>query len=58
MKLSGVQVEPLPRGVLEVFLPQFEKSCPDPVPIPDADLSAVDSKLVQSLMSFQKDGVK
>ncbi|XP_078259361.1 SWI/SNF-related matrix-associated actin-dependent regulator of chromatin subfamily A-like protein 1 isoform X2 [Rhinoraja longicauda] len=57
LKISGVQVEPLPRGVLEVFLPQFEKTCPDPVAIPEADLSDVDCKLVESLMPFQRDGV-
>lgn len=57
LKIPGVQVEPLPRGVLEVFLPQFQKTCPHPVEIPDADLSDVDSKLVQSLMPFQRDGV-
>ncbi|XP_051881821.1 SWI/SNF-related matrix-associated actin-dependent regulator of chromatin subfamily A-like protein 1 [Pristis pectinata] len=57
LKISAVQVEPLPRGVLEVFLPQFEKTCQEPLVIPDADLSDVDSKLVQSLMPFQRDGV-
>ncbi|XP_072902445.1 SWI/SNF-related matrix-associated actin-dependent regulator of chromatin subfamily A-like protein 1 [Hemitrygon akajei] len=56
-KISSVQVEPLPRGILEVFLTQFEKTCPEPSLIPDADLSHVDSKLVQSLMPFQRDGV-
>ncbi|XP_072117233.1 SWI/SNF-related matrix-associated actin-dependent regulator of chromatin subfamily A-like protein 1 isoform X2 [Mobula birostris] len=56
-KISTVQVEPLPRGILEVFLTQFEKTCPEPSSIPEADLSHVDSKLVQSLMPFQRDGV-
>ncbi|XP_069792189.1 SWI/SNF-related matrix-associated actin-dependent regulator of chromatin subfamily A-like protein 1 isoform X3 [Narcine bancroftii] len=57
LKISTVQVEPLPRGVLEVFLPQFEKTHPEPLAIIEADLSDVDSKLVQSLMPFQRDGV-
>ncbi|XP_072436172.1 SWI/SNF-related matrix-associated actin-dependent regulator of chromatin subfamily A-like protein 1 isoform X1 [Chiloscyllium punctatum] len=56
-KISDVQIEPFPRGVLEIFLPQFEKTSLEPVEVPEADLSAVDPKLVHSLMPFQRDGV-
>ncbi|XP_078085287.1 SWI/SNF-related matrix-associated actin-dependent regulator of chromatin subfamily A-like protein 1 [Mustelus asterias] len=56
-RIPAVQIEPFPRGVLEVFLPQFEKSCPELLEIPEADLSSVDSKLVHSLMPFQREGV-
>ncbi|XP_067890779.1 SWI/SNF-related matrix-associated actin-dependent regulator of chromatin subfamily A-like protein 1 [Heterodontus francisci] len=56
-RISSVQVEPFPRGILEVFLPQFGKTCLEPQEIPEADLSGVDSKLVHSLMPFQRDGV-
>ncbi|XP_078408885.1 SWI/SNF-related matrix-associated actin-dependent regulator of chromatin subfamily A-like protein 1 isoform X2 [Cetorhinus maximus] len=56
-RISAVQIEPFPRGVLEVFLPQFEKSYLEPPEIPEADLSSIDSKLVRSLMPFQREGV-
>ncbi|XP_072324452.1 SWI/SNF-related matrix-associated actin-dependent regulator of chromatin subfamily A-like protein 1 isoform X3 [Scyliorhinus torazame] len=56
-RITAVQIEPFPRGVLEIFLSQFEKSCPEPPEIPEADLSSVDSKLVHSLMPFQREGV-
>ncbi|XP_048455337.1 SWI/SNF-related matrix-associated actin-dependent regulator of chromatin subfamily A-like protein 1 [Rhincodon typus] len=56
-KISAVQIEPFPRGVLEIFLPQFEKTSLEPLEVPEADLSAVDPKLVHSLMPFQRDGV-
>ncbi|XP_041057133.1 SWI/SNF-related matrix-associated actin-dependent regulator of chromatin subfamily A-like protein 1 isoform X2 [Carcharodon carcharias] len=56
-RISAVQIEPFPRGVLEVFLPQFEKSYLEPLEIPEADLLSVDSKLVHSLMPFQREGV-
>ncbi|XP_038646256.1 SWI/SNF-related matrix-associated actin-dependent regulator of chromatin subfamily A-like protein 1 [Scyliorhinus canicula] len=56
-RITAVQIEPFPRGVLEIFQSQFEKSCPEPPEIPEADLSSVDSKLVDSLMPFQREGV-
>ncbi|XP_007908299.1 SWI/SNF-related matrix-associated actin-dependent regulator of chromatin subfamily A-like protein 1 [Callorhinchus milii] len=55
--IPGVEVEPFPRGVVQVFLPQFEKSQAGQLDIPEADLSQVDPLLVQSLMPFQRDGV-
>lgn len=52
-----VEVEPLPDAVIKTFAAQLQGS-PSQTDIPDADLSAVDSKIVTSLMPFQREGVK
>ncbi|KAL8607946.1 hypothetical protein ACOMHN_005501 [Nucella lapillus] len=49
----AVQVEPLPKAVLQVFGGGGERGV-----VPQADLSQVDSTLVDSLMPFQREGVK
>jgi hypothetical protein len=58
--VSGLQpqiiVEPLPKAVLQVFGPKVKGSKPSF--IPQADLSEVDKGLVDSLMPFQREGVK
>ncbi|NXC26629.1 SMAL1 protein, partial [Campylorhamphus procurvoides] len=54
--LVSVEVEPLPEAVIQSFAAQLRRS-PSQTDIPDADLSAVDSKIVTSLMPFQREGV-
>ncbi|KAI5618620.1 SWI/SNF-related matrix-associated actin-dependent regulator of chromatin subfamily A-like protein 1 [Silurus asotus] len=55
--ISSVEVEPLPRAVLQAFSSQLEKSHSTPPEIPEADLSGIDSSLTRSLMPFQQLGV-
>ncbi|NXG06646.1 SMAL1 protein, partial [Sakesphorus luctuosus] len=54
--LVSVEVEPLPEAVIQTFAAQLRRS-PSQTDIPDADLSVVDSKIVRSLMPFQREGV-
>ncbi|XP_068931285.1 SWI/SNF-related matrix-associated actin-dependent regulator of chromatin subfamily A-like protein 1 isoform X2 [Petaurus breviceps papuanus] len=56
-KLPGIQLDPLPKVVLQTFAAHLEKKSPRPDEVPEADLSTVDSKLVSSLMPFQRTGV-
>ncbi|NWI13932.1 SMAL1 protein, partial [Crypturellus soui] len=55
--LASVEVEPLPTAVIQTFATQIERSTLQTMDIPDADLSEVDSKIVTSLMPFQREGV-
>ncbi|KAM9305721.1 SWI/SNF-related matrix-associated actin-dependent regulator of chromatin subfamily A-like protein 1 [Gastrophryne carolinensis] len=57
LRIQQVEVEPLPRPVVQAFADHFEKTSLSRPDIPDADLSSVDSKLVDSLMPFQREGV-
>ncbi|KAM6132138.1 SWI/SNF-related matrix-associated actin-dependent regulator of chromatin subfamily A-like protein 1 isoform 2-T2 [Phoenicopterus ruber ruber] len=54
--LVSVEVEPLPEAVIQTFAAQIQRSTSQ-TDIPDADLSVVDSKIVTSLMPFQREGV-
>ncbi|KFP76977.1 SWI/SNF-related matrix-associated actin-dependent regulator of chromatin subfamily A-like 1, partial [Acanthisitta chloris] len=54
--LLAVEVEPLPEAVIQTFAAQLQRSTSQ-TDIPDADLSVVDSKIVTSLMPFQREGV-
>ncbi|XP_010072952.1 PREDICTED: SWI/SNF-related matrix-associated actin-dependent regulator of chromatin subfamily A-like protein 1, partial [Pterocles gutturalis] len=54
--LVSIEVEPLPEAVIQTFAAQMQRSAPQ-TDIPDADLSVVDSKIVTSLMPFQREGV-
>ncbi|XP_009994542.1 PREDICTED: SWI/SNF-related matrix-associated actin-dependent regulator of chromatin subfamily A-like protein 1 [Chaetura pelagica] len=54
--LVSVEVEPLPAAVIQTFAAQIQGSTSE-TEIPDADLSVVDSKIVTSLMPFQREGV-
>ncbi|XP_051479833.1 SWI/SNF-related matrix-associated actin-dependent regulator of chromatin subfamily A-like protein 1 isoform X2 [Apus apus] len=54
--LVSVEVEPLPAAVIQTFAAQIQRSTSE-TDIPDADLSVVDSKIVTSLMPFQREGV-
>ncbi|KAM5152124.1 SWI/SNF-related matrix-associated actin-dependent regulator of chromatin subfamily A-like protein 1 [Mantella aurantiaca] len=56
-RIQQVEVEPLSRWVVQAFAPQFGKTSLSRAEIPDVDLSSVDSKLVSSLMPFQREGV-
>ncbi|XP_053328064.1 SWI/SNF-related matrix-associated actin-dependent regulator of chromatin subfamily A-like protein 1 [Spea bombifrons] len=55
--IQQVEVEPLPRPVIQAFAAQFEKTSVSRAETVDVDLSHVDSKLVSSLMPFQREGV-
>uniref|UniRef100_A0A8C5QN21 SWI/SNF-related matrix-associated actin-dependent regulator of chromatin subfamily A-like protein 1 n=1 Tax=Leptobrachium leishanense TaxID=445787 RepID=A0A8C5QN21_9ANUR len=52
-----VEIEPLPRFVVQAFAPQFEKTSLYTEESPEADLSNVDDVLVDNLMPFQMEGV-
>uniref|UniRef100_A0A8C3D3T9 SWI/SNF-related matrix-associated actin-dependent regulator of chromatin subfamily A-like protein 1 n=1 Tax=Corvus moneduloides TaxID=1196302 RepID=A0A8C3D3T9_CORMO len=56
LSLVSVEVEPLPEAVIRTFATHLQRS-PSQTDIPDADLSVVDSKIVTSLMPFQREGV-
>ena len=50
---------PLPKTLTLAFAAQLQKTSLSPVAdVPEADLSRVDSKLVSSLLPFQRAGVK
>ena len=53
-----VQVEPLPKAVLQVFGAKPGAERAEATFVRQADLSQVDSILVNSLMPFQREGVK
>lgn len=56
--LVSVEVEPLPGTVIQAFADQIQSSTSQKMDFPDVDLSVVDSKIVTSLMPFQREGVK
>ncbi|CAL8265793.1 unnamed protein product [Lota lota] len=55
--MAAVEVEPLPRAVVQAFCARFDGTPARPVDVPEADLSAIDPSLTRSLMPFQRDGV-
>uniref|UniRef100_A0A5F9DD66 SWI/SNF-related matrix-associated actin-dependent regulator of chromatin subfamily A-like protein 1 n=1 Tax=Oryctolagus cuniculus TaxID=9986 RepID=A0A5F9DD66_RABIT len=56
--LPQVQLDPLPKTLVLAFASQVEKTSLHPTPdVPEADLSGVDSKLVSTLMPFQRAAV-
>lgn len=55
--LVSVEVEPLPGTVIQAFAAQIQSSTSQKMDFPDVDLSVVDSKIVTSLMPFQREGV-
>ncbi|XP_041925990.1 SWI/SNF-related matrix-associated actin-dependent regulator of chromatin subfamily A-like protein 1 [Alosa sapidissima] len=58
--ISSVEVEPLPRAVVQILSSQFEKSAsrgPGAREAAEADLSEVDATITKSLMPFQRVGV-
>lgn len=56
--MAEVEMEPLPRAVVQAFSANFDSTDARPSDVPEADLSAVDSSLTRSLMPFQREGVK
>ncbi|XP_006028751.1 SWI/SNF-related matrix-associated actin-dependent regulator of chromatin subfamily A-like protein 1 isoform X1 [Alligator sinensis] len=55
--LPSIEAEPLPKPVIQTFAAQLGATTTCAADIPDADLSAVDSKIVAGLMPFQREGV-
>nr|XP_060629862.1 SWI/SNF-related matrix-associated actin-dependent regulator of chromatin subfamily A-like protein 1 isoform X3 [Anolis sagrei ordinatus] len=55
--LPEVELEPLPKPVIQVFASQFGKSVLKAADVPEADLSEVEPHVVNSLMPFQRGGV-
>lgn len=57
-KIAAVEVEPLPRAVVQAFSARFDGTEARSSQVPEADLSGVDPALTCSLMPFQREGVK
>ncbi|KAJ0005687.1 hypothetical protein NQD34_015581 [Periophthalmus magnuspinnatus] len=55
--IAAVEVEPLPRAIIQAFSARFEGPQARSVAIPEADLSNIDPILTTSLMPFQRLGV-
>ncbi|XP_072300496.1 SWI/SNF-related matrix-associated actin-dependent regulator of chromatin subfamily A-like protein 1 [Eucyclogobius newberryi] len=55
--IAAVEVEPLPRAIIQAFSAKFEGPQARSVVIPEADLSNIDPTLASSLMPFQRLGV-
>lgn len=56
--IAAVEVEPLPRAVVQAFSASFDGSEAKSLDVPEADLSSIDPSLTCSLMPFQREGVK
>ncbi|XP_077392497.1 SWI/SNF-related matrix-associated actin-dependent regulator of chromatin subfamily A-like protein 1 [Festucalex cinctus] len=56
--IAAVEVEPLPRAVVQAFCARFEGPQAKSLDVPEADLSSVDPVITSSLMPFQTEGVK
>lgn len=57
-KISAVEVEPLPRAIVQAFAARFDGTAARSLQIPEADLSSIEPSLSCSLMPFQMEGVK
>ncbi|GLD52027.1 SWI/SNF-related matrix-associated actin-dependent regulator of chromatin subfamily A-like protein 1 [Lates japonicus] len=55
--IAAVEVEPLPRAVIQAFSARFDGTEARSLDVPEADLSNIDSTLTRSLMPFQREGV-
>ncbi|KAJ0070280.1 hypothetical protein NL108_007623, partial [Boleophthalmus pectinirostris] len=55
--IAAVEVEPLPRAIIQAFSARFEGPQARSVAVPEADLSNIDPTLTTSLMPFQRLGV-
>uniref|UniRef100_A0A671Z2A2 SWI/SNF-related matrix-associated actin-dependent regulator of chromatin subfamily A-like protein 1 n=1 Tax=Sparus aurata TaxID=8175 RepID=A0A671Z2A2_SPAAU len=55
--IAAVEVEPLPRAVVQAFSASFDGSEAKSLDVPEADLSSIDPSLTCSLMPFQREGV-
>lgn len=56
--IAAVEVEPLPKAVVQAFFARFDGTEARSSDVPAADLSGIDPSLTCSLMPFQRDGVK
>ncbi|XP_031155250.1 SWI/SNF-related matrix-associated actin-dependent regulator of chromatin subfamily A-like protein 1 isoform X3 [Sander lucioperca] len=55
--IAAVEVEPLPRAVVQAFSSRFDGTEARSLDVPEADLSSIDPVLTCSLMPFQREGV-
>lgn len=55
--IAAVEVEPLPRAVIQAFSARFDGTEARSLDVPEADLSGIDPTLTRSLMPFQREGV-
>ncbi|XP_056285541.1 SWI/SNF-related matrix-associated actin-dependent regulator of chromatin subfamily A-like protein 1 [Pseudoliparis swirei] len=55
--IAAVEVEPLPRAIVQAFSARFDGTDARSLDVPEADLSSIDPSLTCSLMPFQRDGV-
>ncbi|KAM4608367.1 SWI/SNF-related matrix-associated actin-dependent regulator of chromatin subfamily A-like protein 1 [Polymixia lowei] len=55
--IASVEVEPLPRAVIQAFSARFDGTLARSLEVPEADLSSIDPSLTRSLMPFQREGV-
>uniref|UniRef100_A0A672JKP9 SWI/SNF-related matrix-associated actin-dependent regulator of chromatin subfamily A-like protein 1 n=1 Tax=Salarias fasciatus TaxID=181472 RepID=A0A672JKP9_SALFA len=55
--IAAVEVEPLPRAVIQAFAARFDGTEARSLDVPEADLSGIDPSLTRSLMPFQREGV-
>ncbi|XP_047457796.1 SWI/SNF-related matrix-associated actin-dependent regulator of chromatin subfamily A-like protein 1 [Mugil cephalus] len=55
--MAAVEVEPLPRAVIQAFSARFDGTKAKSLDVPEADLSSIDPTLTRSLMPFQREGV-
>uniref|UniRef100_A0A673CDI1 SWI/SNF-related matrix-associated actin-dependent regulator of chromatin subfamily A-like protein 1 n=1 Tax=Sphaeramia orbicularis TaxID=375764 RepID=A0A673CDI1_9TELE len=56
-RLTAVEVEPLPRAIVQGFSARFDGPQARSLDVPEADLSSIDPSLTNSLMPFQREGV-
>lgn len=56
--IAAVEVEPLPRAIVQAFSARFDRTEARSLDFPEADLSSIDPSLTGSLMPFQREGVK
>ncbi len=56
--IAAVEVEPLPRAIVQAFSARFDGTEARSLDVPEADLSNIDPTLTHSLMPFQREGVK
>ncbi|XP_070694755.1 SWI/SNF-related matrix-associated actin-dependent regulator of chromatin subfamily A-like protein 1 isoform X2 [Pempheris klunzingeri] len=54
---AAVEVEPLPRAIVQAFSARFDGAQARSLDVPEADLSSIDPLLTRSLMPFQREGV-
>ncbi|XP_076603149.1 SWI/SNF-related matrix-associated actin-dependent regulator of chromatin subfamily A-like protein 1 [Chaetodon auriga] len=55
--IAAVEVEPLPRAIVQAFSARFDGTEARSLDVPEADLSSIDPSLTRSLMPFQREGV-